>query len=31
VKDYDAVHQHILVMADTISDAIMQQFPRRFH
>ena len=30
VADYDAIHQHILMMADTISDAIMQQFPRRF-
>jgi hypothetical protein len=30
VRDYDAVHHHILVMADTISDAIMQQFPQRF-
>jgi hypothetical protein len=30
VQDYDAIHQHILLMADTLSDAIMQQFPRRF-
>jgi hypothetical protein len=30
VNDYDAIHGHILVMADTISGAIMQQFPRRF-
>jgi hypothetical protein len=30
VQDYDAIHQHILMMSDTISDAIMQQFPRRF-
>jgi hypothetical protein len=30
VQDYDAIHDHILMMSDTISDAIMQQFPRRF-
>jgi hypothetical protein len=30
VRDYDAIHAHILVMADTISGAIMQQFPHRF-
>jgi hypothetical protein len=30
VQDYDAIHAHILMMSDTISDAIMQQFPRRF-
>ena len=30
VRDYDAIHGHILVMADTISGAIMQQFPHRF-
>jgi hypothetical protein len=30
VQDYDAIHEHILMMSDTISDAIMQQFPRRF-
>ncbi len=30
VRDYDAIHRHILVMADTISGAIMQQFPHRF-
>jgi hypothetical protein len=30
VQDYDAIHQHILMMSDTLSGAIMQQFPRRF-
>jgi hypothetical protein len=30
VQDYDSIHQHILLMSDTLSDAIMQQFPRRF-
>jgi hypothetical protein len=30
VRDYDAVHHHILVMADTLSAGIMRQFPRRF-
>jgi hypothetical protein len=30
VQDYDAIHQHILLMSDTISAAIMRQFPRRF-
>ena len=30
VRDYDAIHGHILVMADTISGAIMRQFPNRF-
>jgi hypothetical protein len=30
VQDYDAIHEHILMMSDTISDAIMRQFPRRF-
>jgi hypothetical protein len=30
VQDYDSIHEHILMMSDTLSDAIMQQFPRRF-
>jgi hypothetical protein len=30
VQDYDAIHEHILMMSDAISSAIMQQFPRRF-
>ena len=30
VRDYDAVHRHILEMADTLSDGIMRQFPKRF-
>jgi hypothetical protein len=30
VRDYDAVHRHILEMADTVSDGIIRQFPRRF-
>jgi hypothetical protein len=30
VRDYDAVHRHILEMADTLSDGIMRQFPQRF-
>jgi hypothetical protein len=30
VQDYDAIHEHILMMSDTLSAAIMQQFPRRF-
>jgi hypothetical protein len=30
VQDYDSIHQHILLMSDTLSSAIMQQFPRRF-
>jgi hypothetical protein len=30
VQDYDAIHEHILMMSDTISDAIMKEFPRRF-
>ena len=30
VRDYDAVHRHILEMADTLSDGIMRQFPNRF-
>ena len=30
VRDYDEVHRHILEMADTLSDGIMRQFPKRF-
>ncbi len=30
ISDYDAVHRHILEMADMLSDGIMRQFPRRF-
>jgi hypothetical protein len=30
VRDYDAVHRHILDMADTLSAGIMRQFPQRF-
>lgn len=29
-KDYDAVEQHILAMADILSDGIMAQFPEKF-
>jgi murein L,D-transpeptidase YcbB/YkuD len=31
VSDYEAVHAHILAMADMLSDGIMAQFPGRFH
>jgi prophage DNA circulation protein len=31
VADYDAIHQHILEMADMLSSGIMRQFPRKFH
>jgi hypothetical protein len=30
VRDYDAIHHHILLMADTLSAGIMRQFPQRF-
>ena len=30
IRDYDAVHKHILVMADGLSAGIINQFPRRF-
>ena len=31
VTDYEAIHLHILAMADLISSGIMHQFPARFH
>ena len=30
IRDYDAVHRHILAMADELSAGIMRQFPGRF-
>jgi hypothetical protein len=30
IRDYDAVHHHILEMADALSAGIVAQFPRRF-
>jgi hypothetical protein len=30
IRDYEAVHRHILEMADTLSAGIMRQFPQRF-
>jgi hypothetical protein len=30
VRDYEAIHRHILDMADMLSAGIIQQFPRRF-
>jgi hypothetical protein len=30
IRDYDRIHQHILMMADAISAGIIKQFPRRF-
>lgn len=30
IKDYDKVHEHILGLADTLSDGVMSQFPDRF-
>jgi hypothetical protein len=30
VTDYEAIHQHILEMADVLSDGIMAAFPDRF-
>jgi hypothetical protein len=31
VTEYDAVHQHILMMADLLSSGIINQFPSAFH
>ncbi|HEX5415849.1 MAG TPA: hypothetical protein VFZ25_09285, partial [Chloroflexota bacterium] len=31
IRDYEAIHLHILEMADTLSNGIMAQFPSRFH
>jgi hypothetical protein len=30
VADYDAIHRHILAMADVLSEGILQAFPGRF-
>ena len=30
VRDYDKIHKHILMMADTLSQGVIKQFPRRF-
>jgi hypothetical protein len=30
IRDYDAVHRHILAMADELTSGIVNQFPRRF-
>jgi hypothetical protein len=30
VRAYDEIHRHILMMADTLSSGIIEQFPRRF-
>ncbi len=30
VVDYEAVHLHILTMADMLSNGIMSQFPKQF-
>jgi hypothetical protein len=30
IRDYDKIHHHILRMADTLSEGIIKQFPRRF-
>jgi len=31
VDDYEAVHTHILAMADLLSSGIIRQFPQKFH
>jgi hypothetical protein len=30
IRAYDRIHRHILMMADTLSQGIVKQFPRRF-
>jgi hypothetical protein len=30
VRDYDEIHDHILIMADSLSTGIIKQFPKRF-
>ena len=30
IRDYERIHRHILRMADTLSNGIIRQFPRRF-
>jgi hypothetical protein len=30
IRDYEAIHRHILEMADELSEGIIAQFPRRF-
>ena len=30
VQSFDAVYQHILMMADALSDGIVKQFPAKF-
>ena len=30
IAEYDRIHLHILDMADTLADGIVQQFPDRF-
>ncbi len=30
IKDYDAIVQHILMMADALSSGIIKQFPKKF-
>ena len=31
IAAYDAIHRHILQLADVLSDGIIRQFPTRFH